>query len=168
MVFRPNTSWISRGFFATGALMAFGLLHILFLNAGVDTPLSMAVAWIAGFSAFVVMIYDGIVMTYSPSLPLWNNSLLPVLRVSYALMGGVTLTLLLSAMPGLAGLLAASRLQVLENLERWLIIANLVMVVIYIMTMTYSVTTAKESAYLIVKKKYPAVFWGGLFLLDWW
>jgi len=162
MIFRPQTSWISRGFMATGAMMAFGFIHIVFHYYGVNTPLSLAVTWIAGFSAFVVMIYDGIVMTYSPSLPLWNSSLLPVLRVSYALMGGVTLTLLITAAPDLTGILTAGQLHILENLERWLIIANLVMIVIYITTLTYSVATAKESAYLIVREKYPAVFWLGV------
>ena len=31
MIFRPQTSWITRGVYATGALMGFGFLHILFL-----------------------------------------------------------------------------------------------------------------------------------------
>lgn len=162
MIFRPQTSWISRGFFATGALMAFGFLHLVCLHFGIINPWSMAIMWLAGFSAFVVMIYDGIVMTYSPSLPLWNNSLLPVLRVSYALMGGVTLSLLVSFLPAAANILSAEQLHILESLERALIIANLMMIVVYIMTMTYSVATAKESAYLMIKEKYPTVFWFGV------
>jgi sulfite dehydrogenase (quinone) subunit SoeC len=167
MMFRPQTSWISRGFFATGALMAFGFLHLVSLhlnNYMINSPLSMAIMWLAGFSAFVVMIYDGIVMTYSPSLPLWNNSLLPVLRVSYALMGGVTLSLLVAmADPSLEDILkGAGMLSVLETLERGLIIANMLMIVVYVMTMTYSVATAKESAYLMIKEKYPVVFWFGV------
>ena len=36
------------------------------------------------------------------------------------------------------------------------------MIIVYIMTMTYSIATAKESAYLIVKEKYSAVFWLGV------
>jgi formate-dependent nitrite reductase membrane component NrfD len=162
MIFRPQTSWITRGFYVTGAMVIFGFFHILFLYMGVNAPLSMAVTWIAGFSAFVVMIYDGIVMIYSPSLPLWNNSLLPILRGSYALMGGVTLSLFISGAPQLANIISTSQLHVLENLERWLIIANLVMIIIYILTLTYSIATAKKSAYLIVKEKYPAVFWFGV------
>ncbi|HPD60486.1 MAG TPA: polysulfide reductase NrfD [Thermodesulfobacteriota bacterium] len=166
MVFRPQTSWISRGFFATGALMVFGFFHIVFASQEIVNPLSSVVMWLAGFSAFVVMIYDGIVMTYSPSLPLWNNSLLPILRLSYALMGGVTLSLLISALPQLAAApLLATEAHVLEGLERWLIIVNLVMIVVYILTLTYSVATAKESAYLIVREKYPVVFWFGVVLV---
>jgi len=162
MIFRPQTSWLSRGVFATGAMIAFGFLHIVFLYKGINTPLSLAVMWLAGFAAFVVMIYDGIVMTYSPSLPLWNNSLLPILRVSYALMGGVTLALLLSTFPELANILPESQQHILENLERWLIIANLLMIIIYLLTLTYSTDTAKESVHLIIKGKYPLVFWLGV------
>jgi len=165
MIFRPQTSWISRGFFATGAMMAFGFLHVLFLYAGISNTLTTVVMVLAGFSAFVVMIYDGIVMTYSPSLPLWNNSLLPILRLSYATMGGVTLALLISTFPQMAGVLTETQVHVLANLERWLIIANLIMIVVYILTLTYSIATAKESAYLIVKEKYPAVFWLGVVLV---
>ena len=167
MVFRPQTSWISRGFYATGALMAFGFLHIVLQWQFTDSfpSLSVLIMWLAGISAFWVMIYDGIVMTYSPSLPLWNNSLLPILRLSYALMGGITLVLLIAGTPQLANMLAPSELHALANLEKWLIIVNLIMIIVYIMTLTYSIATAKESAYLIVKEKYPAVFWFGVVLV---
>ena len=170
MVFRPQTSWISRGFFATVALCGLGLIYIILkwlqIYAGASpTILSNLIMYLSGFCAFVVMIYDGIVMTYSPSLPLWNSSLLPILRLSYATMGGVTLSLLIAAIPGIAPTLSEVQREVLANLERWLIIANLVMIIVYILTLTYSVATAKESAYLIVKEKYPVVFWFGVVLV---
>ncbi len=109
MVFRPQTSWISRGFYATGSLMAFGFLHIVASMAGKHHHIKHAHHVACGISAHsVVMIYDGIVMTYSPSLPLWNNSLLPILRLSYAVMGGVTLALLIAGTPQLATMITAS------------------------------------------------------------
>lgn len=170
MVFRPQTSWISRGFFATVALCGLGLIYIILkwlqIYAGASpTGFSNLIMYLSGFCAFVVMIYDGIVMTYSPSLPLWNSSLLPVLRVSYAAMGGVTLSLLIAAIPAIAPALSEVQSEVLENLERWLIITNLIMIIVYLLTLTYSVATAKESAHLIVKEKYPVVFWFGVVLV---
>ena len=170
MVFRPQTSWISRGFFATVALCGLGLVYIILkwlqIFAGASpTIFSNLIMYVSGFCAFVVMIYDGIVMTYSPSLPLWNSSLLPILRLSYATMGGVTLSLLIAAIPSIAPTLSEVQREVLENLERWLIIANLIMIIVYLLTLTYSVATAKESAYLIVKEKYPVVFWFGVVLV---
>ncbi|HLA28777.1 MAG TPA: DmsC/YnfH family molybdoenzyme membrane anchor subunit [Syntrophales bacterium] len=184
-IWRPQTSWISRGFVAMLFMIIFGALHIIFSYKGIVSPVSIVVTWIAGFSAFVVMIYDGIVMTYSPSIPLWNNALLPLLRVSYALMGGVTIALfiagipnlidrflsffsdviLISGVPGLASMLNDNLMHILKHLETWLIIANLVMIIIYILTMIYSIDAAKKSAYLIFKEKYPIVFWLGVIFL---
>ncbi len=171
MVFRPQTSWISRGFFATVALCGLGLVYIILkwleIYAGASpTILSNLIMYLSGFCAFVVMIYDGIVMTYSPSLPLWNSSLLPILRLSYATMGGVTF------IPVNSGVYRVLRRhfprfkeKCWQNLERWLIIANLIMIIVYLLTLTYSVATAKESAYLIVKEKYPVIFWFGVVLV---
>jgi len=36
------------------------------------------------------------------------------------------------------------------------------MIVIYVMTLTYQVTAAKESVSLILREKYPAIFWVGV------
>lgn len=163
---RPGSSWITRGFYGTFSLCGFGLLHLwLFKDVAFGaevalSPIGTFIMILAGIAAFVVMIYDGIVMTYSPSIPLWNNSLIPVLRTSYALMGGVTLTLLISMLPGLA--LPADQLHLWANIERALVVANMLMIVIYVMTLTYQVTAAKESAFLIIRDKYPTIFWVGV------
>lgn len=165
---RPGNSWITRGFYATFSLCGFGLLHLWFFwgvaygGEAALTPVGQFVMILAGIAAFVVMIYDGIVMTYSPSIPLWNNSLIPVLRTSYALMGGVTLTLFVSMFPGLAGQFSGDTLHLWSNIERALVVANMLMIVIYVMTLTYQVTAAKESASLIIRDKYPTVFWVGV------
>jgi len=164
---RPGSSWITRGFYATFALCGFGFLHLVMFydvafNGATPTPMGQAIMILAGISAFVVMIYDGIVMTYSPSIPLWNNSLIPVLRTSYALMGGVTMTLLVSMLPGLAGQFTEEQLHLWSQIERGLVVANMLMIVIYVMTLTYQVTAAKESAFLIIRDKYPMIFWVGV------
>ncbi|MDX9746741.1 MAG: NrfD/PsrC family molybdoenzyme membrane anchor subunit [Syntrophales bacterium] len=164
---RPGTSWITRGFYGTFALCGFGFLYLVMFynvvfNGAVPTSADQAIMIIAGISAFVVMIYDGIVMTYSPSIPLWNNSLLPVLRTFYALMGGVTMVLLISMFPALSGQLSSVELHVWSQIERGLVVANLLMIVIYVLTLTYQVTAAKESAFLIIRDKYPMVFWVGV------
>jgi formate-dependent nitrite reductase membrane component NrfD len=163
---RPGRSWITRGFYGTFSLCGFGMIYLwLFKDVAFGgelalTPIGQFIMIIAGMAAFVVMIYDGIVLTYSPSIPLWNNSLIPVMRTSYALMGGVTLVLLVSMFPNLG--LPAETLGLWHNIERVLVIANLLMIVIYVMTLTYQVTAAKESAFLIIRDKYPAIFWGGV------
>jgi formate-dependent nitrite reductase membrane component NrfD len=163
---RPGSSWIARGFWATFSICGFGFLHlVMFYNVAFGgasmTALGQAVMIIAGIAAFVVVIYDGIVMTYSPSIPLWNNSLLPIMRTGYALMGGVTLLIFISMVPGLAGQFD-EQLHFWHQAERILVVACLLMIVIYMMTLTYQVAAAKESALLMLRDKYPAVFWFGV------
>jgi formate-dependent nitrite reductase membrane component NrfD len=164
---RPGSSWITRGFYATFALCGFGFLHLVMFynvafNGATPTPMGQFIMILAGISAFVVMIYDGIVMTFSPSIPLWNNSLIPVMRTSYATMGGVTMTLVLSMLPFLAGQFTEEQLKLWSQVERGLVVANMLMIVVYILTLTYQVTAAKESAFLMIRDKYPMVFWVGV------
>ena len=164
---RPGSSWITRGFYATFALCGFGFLYlVMFFNVAfggaTPTPMGQAIMIIAGFSAFVVMIYDGVVMTFSPSIPLWNNSLIPVLRTSYATMGGVTMTLVVAMLPFLSGQFTEEQLKIWSQIERGLVVANMLMIVVYIVTLTYQITAAKESAFLMIRDKYPMVFWVGV------
>ena len=164
---RPGRSWITRGFYATFSLCGFGMIYLwLYYDVAFGgaslSPIGQFIMVIAGFAAFVVMIYDGIVLTYSPSIPLWNNSLIPVMRTSYAIMGGVTLTLLVSMIPGLGVGFADGDLHLWEMIERAFVIANMLMIAVYVMTLTYQVSAAKESAFLMIRDKYPAIFWGGV------
>ena len=164
---RPGSSWITRGFYGTFSLCGFGFLYLAMFydvafNGATPTPMLQALMILSGMAAFVVMIYDGIVMTYSPSIPLWNNSLIPVLRTSYALMGGVTLTLFVSMFPQLAGQFTEDQLKIWSMVERGLVVANMLMIVVYVMTLTYQVAAAKEAAFLIIRDKYPAIFWFGV------
>ena len=169
---RPGQSWITRGFYATFGLCGFGFLYLVMFynvafNGATPTPMLQAIMILAGFAAFVVMIYDGVVMTFSPSIPLWNNSLIPVLRTSYALMGGVTMTLLVSMLPLVWRVsLRRSSFKIWSQIERGLVVANMLMIVVYVVTLTYQVTAAKESAFLIIRDKYPAIFWFGV-VADW-
>ena len=77
-------------------------------------------------------------------------------------MGGVTIAIFMSSFGAFQNILNTGQMNALENLERGLIIANFVMIVIYLLTLTYSVNTAKESVHLIVKEKYAVVFWLGV------
>ena len=108
-IWRPQTSWISRGFVAMTFMIIFGALHIL--------------------------------------LSLFFN------------------VLFISGAPDLVSILNGNQMHILETLERWLIIANLVMIIIYFLTMIYSIDAAKKSAHLIFKEKYPIVFWLGVVFL---
>lgn len=157
---KPGSSWISRGLIAMGIFTVFGFLYVA-PAFGLPLFAKGSAAWeavraIALASAFVVMIYDGFVMSASPSIPLWNTSVLPVLCLSYSLLGGTSLSLALLGLSGPA--LTASAL---ETMEIGLIVANIVIVGSYVSTMYTSTSAARQAVLMLVTGKYAAHFLGG-------
>ena len=101
---RPDRSWIARGIWATGIFIAAGFL-VLFPEAFAPAwspgeAAGQAIAVAAGASALFIMFYDGFVMNASPSIPFWRTNMLPLLCLSYAALGGTTLTLALLVAQG--------------------------------------------------------------------
>lgn len=158
----PTSSWISRGFIAMAAYGLFGALHLAVSTGLVDADsyggIARSIEILATLSAFFVMVYDGFVMSYSPSIALWNSALLPVLFGTYALMGGATVTLLLLHIGIGKG---ASGAGFLEALEIILILTNLVMLAIYATVSFYSSLSARYSIQRLIRE-YSIAFFGGV------
>ena len=113
----------------------------------------------AVISALIISIYDGFVMSSSPSLPFWNTALLPMFGFNEAFLGGVTLTILLIHF-GIGGNLSVN-LNILELVEVGLLLLNLLLLIVYLMTMFTSNLTSKVSALLLLRGKYAPYFLGG-------
>ena len=156
----PGSSWISRGFWAIAAFAVFGLIYIApaygvpIVQAG--PPAWEVVRAIALLSVFVVMFYDGFVMNASTSIPLWNTSVLPVLCLSYSLLGGTSLSLALLAVSGSPTLTVGT----LETMEISLIVANMVIVAMYLSSMFTATSAAKQAATMLIAGRYAAYFIG--------
>jgi formate-dependent nitrite reductase membrane component NrfD len=94
-IFKLNHSWISRGLLAIILFTGFGIIHILDvagLTFGLLPPaLKPVVIAIAGASAIVIMLYQGLAMSHSAAIGLWSSGLVPVIGLTYALLGGVSL-----------------------------------------------------------------------------
>ncbi len=162
-MFANFQSWITRGLYSILLFGVSGILYTLsvFGIINLSPGSTVAVGAIAGFMSVVVMIYDGFVMSYSPSIPLWNTALLPVLCVTYSLLGGATLTLFLVNqfkidIPGLS---------MLESIEMALLVLNLIVILVYVTTMKYGTITAKKSVDFLVKERYSIPFLGGVVLI---
>jgi formate-dependent nitrite reductase membrane component NrfD len=92
----PRTSWISVGAICDFIFLAVDGLWILAdfevggsrplasLPWAGDSPLGIFFQIIAGISAFIVIIYPGLVLAYSPSIPFWNTTLIPLQFLSFA------------------------------------------------------------------------------------
>ncbi|MAF83227.1 MAG: polysulfide reductase NrfD [Gammaproteobacteria bacterium] len=100
-ILRPDRSWISRGLMAITCYLGLGAVHCLILAFdletawGLGTAVGNLVQLLAACAALVVMTYQGLAMSHSTAISLWNTALMPVSSMTYALTGGTVLTLLL-------------------------------------------------------------------------
>ena len=101
IAFRPNSSWISRGFiFVILFLGAAGIQLLINVTSG--NPASVGAAdmffrVIAGILGFGVMIYSGFVVSYVNGIKFWNTAMMPVLVVVGGLAGGSAVLLAIGA-----------------------------------------------------------------------
>ncbi len=111
-----GSSWISRGVLGAILFTGFGFLHMINLKWAVFGSFTGGlVFFLAMLGCFIVMIYLGYVLSDSPSIPLWNTGLMPVLCLLYGLMGGVTMTILFGSKSFLAA--DPGALQLLKTIE---------------------------------------------------
>ncbi|MBI2916873.1 MAG: polysulfide reductase NrfD [Chloroflexi bacterium] len=150
----PQTSWLSRGLYFMGAFAVFGAITLLLDKGSTAWEVARALALL---SAALMMIYDGFVLSASPGLALWSTPLMPVLAFSYALLGGVTLSIVFGNW-----LDAANAVASLDNLELGLLGLNLVIVVSFIYVM-FSSTPRSRRAVEVLARNYTVPFFVGVF-----
>jgi formate-dependent nitrite reductase membrane component NrfD len=89
---KPGSSWISRGTFLITILFLFDLIYAL---VGYP-PLPGLGSILLGAVAVLVLLYPGLVISYSPSIPSWNHSFIPILFGLHSVTNGLALGLLIS------------------------------------------------------------------------
>ncbi|MDE3077381.1 MAG: dimethyl sulfoxide reductase anchor subunit [Chloroflexota bacterium] len=171
-VMHPRTSWLARGLWAMGAFGLFGLLTGL--NAAGAPPgqrLSgpwLAAAAIALLAALFMMVYDGFVLAASPSMALWNTPLMPLIAFFYALLGGITFTVVLAV--GLDAQLvwawsgAGIGVGPLESAEVGLVVLNFLIVVSWLSVMFGSTERTKRAVEVLLSM-YRVPFFSGVVLV---
>jgi len=97
-----GTSWISGGALFNTVFILFGLGYALseykwfgWLPWRKETALGKAIGAIAGIFAFLVAMYPGFVLATSVGIPFWVSPMIPVLFITYALVTGAAVILLL-------------------------------------------------------------------------
>lgn len=160
---RPDRSWIARGIWATGIFGVSGLLYllprVLGRQGGLGAQTESIVAYVAASSALFIMFYDGFVMKASPSIPFWSTGLLPVLCLTYATLGGTTLSLTFRELQGVG---APSFLLRAEYL---LLLLNFLLLMVYLLRMSRWTPAARESVRLLLKGAYAPAFLGVVLLV---
>ncbi|KMY66948.1 nitrite reductase [Desulfocarbo indianensis] len=150
-------SWISRGLLASVLFTGFGGAHIINLHYGIVTGgLAQLLMIVAMVSCVVVMIYLGFVLSYSPSISLWGSGIMPVISLTYALLGGVTLVLIF----GYHTLLADNPqlLSTLKSLELGLVLLCGVIMLSFLHGAAYASEAGKASVALLLKHDFAKWF----------
>ena len=159
-----RTAWISRGIVGAILFTGFGFLHMVNLKwALFGGFLGGLVFFLAMLGCFIVMIYLGYVLSHSPSIPLWNTGLMPLISLIYGLMGGVTMTILF----GINSFLAADpgALQFLKTTELILIAITFVMLLSMIHGAAYQSSTGMATVMQLIVGKYSKWFLGYVVLV---
>jgi len=173
----PRTSWISVGAICDFVfLILAGLWVVADLEirggrplAGLPwaghSPLGIVFQVVAGAAAFIVIVYPGLVLAYSPSIPFWNTTLIPLQFLIFAFASALGLALISAVWIPLPA----------ETLASWaiaevvLLAVTLLLFVAHLLDGVYRHTTAKLSVNRLMKGDLRLPFiWGtlvgGLFL----
>lgn len=168
----PRTSWISIGAICDFIfLILAGLWVICDFEWGGARPfgdlpwagnstLGAAFQIVAAVAAFIVIIYPGLVLAYSPSIPFWNTTLIPLqfLAVAFAsALGVVPLSALVSPV-------SSEFLADCANLELIVLGSALLLFIAHVLQGTYGHMAARISVNRLIKEDLNFAFiWGTLF-----
>lgn len=159
-----RSAWISRGIVGAILFTGFGFLHMVNLKWAVFGPaLGGFIFFLAMLGTFIVMIYLGYVLSHSPSLPLWNTGLMPIISLVYGLMGGVTMTLLFGINSFLAEDPAA--LHFLKTAELILIVVTLISIFSMLHGAAYKSSTGMATVLQLLFGEYQKWFLGYVVLV---
>jgi formate-dependent nitrite reductase membrane component NrfD len=159
MVFRPGTSWISRGFTFIMLFGFFTVITMILMQWAPDATTAITTfKVIAGIFAFAQSIYTGFAVSYVSAIKVWNSAIVPVLFVTCGLTGG--LAILLAIMMGQD----SAQIATLENIIRVVLIALAVIIGVYLWNTTYSSTAARDAVKRLIGGSLAPLFWVGVFL----
>jgi formate-dependent nitrite reductase membrane component NrfD len=168
----PRTSWISIGaicdfiFLTLAALWAMcdfewgGARPFADLPWAGQSTLGIAFQAIAAVAAFIVIIYPGLVLAYSPSIPFWNTTLIPLQFLAFAFASAIGLVPIFA----LVYPVSAEFLGDCANLEVIVLGSALLLFIAHMLQAAYGHTAARVSVNRLVKDDLNLPFiWGTLF-----
>jgi formate-dependent nitrite reductase membrane component NrfD len=159
MVTRPQSSWISRGISFVLLFGLFGAIQMAFSYWSPGGGGEVIFKVLAGIMAFGVAIYTGFVLNSIKGVPFWNSSMLPILFILCGILGGFGLSVVIALNGGGIDLHAA------ETGSRWLLLANAVVIGIYLWTAARRDETGRRSVAQQLHGEMAGMFWIGIVAL---
>jgi formate-dependent nitrite reductase membrane component NrfD len=158
IVTRPQTSWLARGFIFVMLFVGLGAVQMMLSHWLPGSAAEIAFKVLAGIMAFGVATYTGIILKNVKGVPFWNSLLLPVLFVICGVLGGFGLAVVIALNGGGINLDAA------ETGSRWLLLANVLLIVIYLWQTSRRESIGKQSVLEQIRGENAPVFWIGVVL----
>ncbi|MBI4329810.1 MAG: polysulfide reductase NrfD [Chloroflexi bacterium] len=159
---RPQNSWISRGMIAVAAFLLFSAMQIL-----PTLPFARGLPWsfdnpvlqgLATASAIALIAYTGFALGVIDAIPFWNTALMPVLFITYSLLGGAGMALVLLSLQG-------APLAAVEGLVRWMLVIAAALLGIYLWVSYNSAPASKRSVLEMLRGRVSPYFVGGVIIL---
>ena len=126
IITHPQTSWLARGFIFVMLFVGFGAIQIILSFWLSGSAAEVVFKALGGITAFAVAVYTGIILKNVKGVPFWNSALLPLLFVLCGILGGFGLAVVIALNGGDVNLSAA------ETGSRWLLIANALLIAVYL------------------------------------
>jgi sulfite dehydrogenase (quinone) subunit SoeC len=159
IITHPQTSWLARGFIFVMLFVGFGAVQLIISYRLPDTAAEIVFKALAGTMAFAITLYTGIILKNVKGVPFWNSALLPVLFIICGILGGFGLAVVIALNGGDINLAAA------ETGSRWLLIANALLIVIYLWRASMRESVGRQSVLEQIRGQNAPVFWIGIIIL---
>lgn len=159
IISHPQTSWLARGFIFVMGFVGFGAIQLMLTYWAPGSVAEIVFKALAGIMAFSVAIYTGFVLKTVKGVPFWNSALLPLLFILCGVLGGFGLAVVI-ALNG-----AGIELSAAETGSRWLLAANILLIIIYLWQASVREAVGKQSVLEQLHGRSAPVFWIGIVLL---
>ncbi len=154
MAVRPQSSWISRGFWGLAVFLAGAIPYAV--PAVRDSAIGPVVLGVSLAGMAIVLAYKGFVYAVSRAIPFWHLPLLPVLYIAYGLRGGAAVLLVAGAVAG-----DAFDIDLLEAIKLWVVVSSAVLVLLYLALARSAGGAARRSAGELMAGKVSPAFYAG-------
>jgi formate-dependent nitrite reductase membrane component NrfD len=159
IITRPQSSWLARGFIFVMLFVIFGAAQLAFSYWLPGSAGEIVFKVLAGISALVVAVYTGFVLNTVKAVPFWNSTLLPLLFVLCGILGGFGISVIIAINGGNVDIDAA------EAGSRWLLIANALLIAVYLWRAAGREITGKQSVMEQIRGHNAFIFWTGIVIL---